>query len=289
VRNPPRLMPAVITPFGADGEIDTGAHAANVTALAGRGIEGFLVAGSTGEGPYLEPGERRLLTGWARSAAPDAFILCGVAAESTRVALSQAAEAEDGGADAVLVLTPTSLVRGRADRVEAFYAQVAGGSPLPVFLYSVPKVTGWELPAEVVAALHGEPGVAGMKDSGGRPARIPALIEGAPPGFVLYAGSTPALADSIAAGASGGITASAGYIPGLCLAVTKAPDPPAAREAQTVLTSVATAVEAHGIGGVKAAAALTGLSAGPTRAPLAMPSQAAVEEIGAVLRAAGVI
>ena len=29
--------------------------------LTGRGVPGFLIAGSTGEGPYLEPGERRSL------------------------------------------------------------------------------------------------------------------------------------------------------------------------------------------------------------------------------------
>ncbi|MCB2223960.1 MAG: dihydrodipicolinate synthase family protein, partial [Actinobacteria bacterium] len=129
MRTPPRLMPALVTPFGGDGRILPGALAANAAALAGRGIAGFLVAGSTGEGPYLEPGERRTLVRAVRDAVGDAFVLCGVSAESLQGAAAQAGEGADGGADAVLATTPTTLVRGRAERVEAFYTALAGRSP----------------------------------------------------------------------------------------------------------------------------------------------------------------
>lgn len=291
MRTPPRLMPAIITPFDDRGEVDPDAHGSNLALLAGLGLEGFLVAGSTGEGPYLEQGERRTLVTAARTAVPDAYLMCGVAAETVRGALAQAAEAADGGADALLVVTPTSLVRGRDDLVAGYYREVADRSPLPVFLYSVPKVTGYELPTAVAAGLSGHPSVAGMKDSGGQPVRVPALLNGAPEGFVVYSGSTPALTLSIAAGAWGGITASSNYAGGLAGEVVAAAvaSPAAATARQAVLTEVAAAVERHGISGVKAAAAMTGLRPGAVRRPLAPLSPDDVAAIRAALSTAGII
>src|SRR5665811_1671533 len=98
----PRLLPALLTPFARSGVLDLDANRHNLTALAGQGAKGFLIAGSTGEGPYLEPGERTALLETARDTlGNNPFLLCGISAETTRMALAQAAEAEAGGVDAV--------------------------------------------------------------------------------------------------------------------------------------------------------------------------------------------
>lgn len=291
MQRPPRLMPALITPFTEDGDIDMDAHAANLATLVARGIEGFLIAGSTGEGPYLEAGERRRLLETARSSVPEAYLMCGIAAESLRGAIEQASEAAAGGADSVLVLTPTSLVRGRDHLVAGFYRDIADAAPLPVFLYSVPKVSGYELPTPVAVELRDHPNVVGMKDSGGQPVRVAALLNGDPPGFDVYSGSTPALSLSVAAGARGGITASSNYAGVLAMSVVAAATTSAtgARDLQAGLTAVANAVEQHGIGGVKAAAAMIGLKSGSLRRPLVAPPPATIEAIRGALEAAGLI
>lgn len=284
-------MPALITPFAAGGDIDVGAHASNVALLAARSVEGFLIAGSTGEGPYLEPGERHTLVEAAREAAPTTYLMCGLSAESLRAAIAQIDEAAGAGADAVLVPTPTTLVRGRDHLVANFYHEVAGYSPLPIFLYSVPKVTGYELPITVANELSDHPSIAGMKDSGGQPVRVPALLEGAPEGFALYSGSTPALGLSVAAGARGGITASSNYAAPLATRVVRlaAVSPEETRPQQARLTRVATIVEQHGIPGVKAAAGLTGLQTGSLRRPLLPVSPETARTIASALQAADII
>jgi len=291
MRRPPRLMPAMITPFTPDGEIDPEAYGSNVAILSGRGVEGFLVAGSTGEGPYLDAGERRSLVEASREAVPDTYLMCGVAGESLRTALAQTSEAADGGADSVLVLTPTSLVRGNDDLVAGFYEEIADRSPLPVFLYSVPRVTGYELPTGVAAGLNAHPSVAGMKDSGGQPVRVPALLAGSPDRFDVYSGSTPALALAVAAGARGGITASSNYAAGRASAVVEAAasSPGSALTLQDGLTRLSAAVEQHGIPGVKAAASLIGLEAGELRRPLMPVSAPVIEAIRSALEAAAII
>lgn len=54
-------MPALVTPYDADGELDLDAQGHNVSRLTEFGIEVFVLAGSNGEGPYPEPGERHQL------------------------------------------------------------------------------------------------------------------------------------------------------------------------------------------------------------------------------------
>jgi len=235
------------------------------------GLRGLLVAGSTGEGPYLEPGEREQLCREARDAVRRGFVLCGVHAETVRLANRWVAEAEAGGADAVLVTTPTTLVRSRPDRIEQFFDDVIDDSPLPVLLYSVPKVTGVELQLESVDKLARLERVVGMKDSGGDPLRAADIVTAAGDGFHLMIGATRAISLGMSGGAHGAITASANYAARLVRDTTIAArrSVRAAAQLQARLTASAAAIEAFGVPGVKYAASRIGLAAGRSRAPLA--------------------
>jgi dihydrodipicolinate synthase/N-acetylneuraminate lyase len=268
---PPHLLPALVSPFTRAGDVDLAAHRHNLTTLWERGIRGFVLAGSTGEGPYLESGDRRLLVEIARTTLPKrAFLLCGIATETVRQGVAFIQEAAAGGADGVLVMTPTTLTRGRPPYVESYYRLIADSSPLPVYLYSVPAVTAFELPDDLAASLAQHPNIAGIKDSGGHPVRIQRLVAGAPSDFVVFTGSTQAVTLAIAAGAHGAITASTNYMAEKLLrtVATARRSPLKARALQQEISSISAQVEAHGIPGVKAAAALAGLRPGYPRAPL---------------------
>ncbi len=262
-------MPALVTPFDEDGEIDLDAHRHNLATLAGRGVAGFVIAGSTGEGPYLEPGERSALVGAAREElGTKPFLVCGVAAETLRAARRQTAEAADAGADAALVMTPTALVRGRHDAVRTFYIELAADAPLPVLLYSVPAVTGYELPVDVAQELLSHrTAIVGMKDSGGHPVRIQQLA-GAVEGSFLFGGASRAVSLSVAGGGHGAITASGNYAPSLVREVITASRKGKAADAQERLTGLVGLVEARGLAGTKLAASVAGLRPGHSRRPV---------------------
>lgn len=279
-------MPAIITPFDDHQELDLDAHRHNVSSLGGLGYEGFVLAGSTGEGPLLEPGERRELASASREEAGDAFLLCGINAETNRIAVRQIAEAAEGGADAALVLTPTTLSRNRTNFVTAFFREVADESPLPVFLYSVPMVTAYSMPLESVWELAEHPNVVGMKDSGGDAVRIQRMLAGLPDDFALYNGAAPAVTLTLAAGAHGAILAAANYVPQLSLGVVAAAveNPPGDMKMQHRLTSANDAVARYGIPGVKAAAEVAGLRAGRARSPLLPATEEARDSFAHLLR-----
>jgi 4-hydroxy-2-oxoglutarate aldolase len=268
VRPLPDYLPALITPFTQRGEIDTKAHTHNLRVLADRGIEGFVIGGSNGEGPYLEPGERERLIKSGRRR--KAHFMCGIAAESTRMALAQVAEATEGGADSLLVLTPTTLTRGRDDAVVDFYRAVADRAKVPVLLYSVPSVTGYSLPIELVARLSRHSNVIGMKDSSGDVVRLQSIVDVTPADFALFSGASKALTAAIAVGCHGAITGSGNYAPELVLETMAwaRTDISKARKSQKKLSALSAGVEAYGVPGVKAAARAAGLEPGYPRQPL---------------------
>lgn len=276
-------MPALITPFTRSGEIDTRAHTTNLRTLAEAGIEGFAIGGSNGEGPYLEPGERLRLVKAGRRR--KAHFMVGVAAESTRVALNQVQEAADGGADSVLVMTPTTLTRGRDEAVLRFYRTIADASAVPVFLYSVPAVTAYSLPLELVWRLSRHDNIVGMKDSSGDVVRLQSILDAAPSEFLLYSGSSRALTAAIAVGCHGAITGSGNYVPDLVLKTLAAAreDPVKARKHQKQLSAISADVEAHGVPGVKAAAKAAGLDPGHPREPLTRLSRGAETSIAKLI------
>ena len=271
-------MPAIITPFDDRQELDLDAHRHNLSLLGELGYEGFVLGGSTGEGPLLEPGERLALTAASREAAGrEVYLLCGINAETNRAARRQIAEAAEGGADAALVLTPTTLSRNRTNFVSAFFEEVAEESPLPVFIYSVPVLTAYSIPLETVWELALHPNVVGMKDSSGDAIRIQRMLAELPDNFALYNGSAHSVTLTLAAGAHGVILAAANYVPRLGLEVVSAAleTPPGDMKKQHRLTAANDGVARYGIPGVKAAAEMVGLRAGRCRAPLpAVPADA---------------
>ncbi len=280
---PPVYMPALITPFRQRGEIDIKAHTRNMRVLAELGIEGFLIAGSTGEGPYLEPGERARLVKAGRRR--KAHFMVGIAAETTRVALALAAEAVEAGADSLLVMTPTTLARGREDAMVRHYKAIADRAQVPVYLYSVPSVTAYNLSIESIWRLARHPNIAGMKDSSGDVVRLQAILDATPRDFLLYTGSSKSINAAMAIGCHGAITASGNYTPDLVMNTLKtaAENPPQARRLQKRLSALSTDVESHGIPGVKAAAKAAGLAPGFPRAPLTRLTRGAETSIAKLI------
>lgn len=291
MRTPPHFMPALITPFDDDGNIMVPAHLHNLHLQTSRGVAGFVLGGSTGEGPYLEPRERALLVQQARSELGDQpFLVCGVAGQSVRQAVAQVHEAATGGADAALVMTPTGLARGNHNAVVRFFEAVAEAATIPLFLYSVPAVTGYELPVDCAANLSQHPNVIAMKDSGGRPVHIKELVQSTPDDFMVYAGSSSTLAQAMAAGAAGAITASGNYLPELVssLVLTSRSSVSGADAMQVQLTDATREVETFGVAGSKTAAAAAGLLAGLPRKPLQplqRTDQARIAQVVAAARA----
>jgi dihydrodipicolinate synthase/N-acetylneuraminate lyase len=282
-------MPALITPFGEEGRLDLAAHFDNVGLLWSRGVRGVAIGGSNGEGPYLEPSERHALAAVARRAAPEAFILVGVAAETLRGAIEMAAEGSRAGADALLVMTPTTLVRHAPNLIEGFFRDLATAVELPIFLYSVPRVTALELAMDAAIRLSTVPEIVGMKDSGGDPTRCATIASSAGAEFIVFAGTSASIAPAMAQGpVHGALTASMNYAPELVAEVVATAGTDASQQPHDRLVRLSGAIEKHGVAAVKYAAERTGLKAGSPRLPLRPPGEVVRRAVDDALAEAGI-
>ena len=146
------IIPPMVTPFDQQGEIDEGAFRANLERYTGIGLAGLMVAGTTGEAPFLTAAERLRLTEITRSRVKsDGLVITGTGLESSRETILLSREAAARGADIVLVVTP-GYYKAKMDgpALLAHYRAVADAVSRPVLIYSIPQCTGVRIPIETL-------------------------------------------------------------------------------------------------------------------------------------------
>ena len=274
-QRPSGVLAPITTPFDpASGEVTALQLRRNVASLMAAGLDGLVVAGSTGEAAALDPEEHSLLIDVARDALPDGrWLLAGTGAESTRQAVTLTRAAARAGADAVLVRPPAYFAAGTTPATLAdYFRAVADASPVPVLIYNIPKYTHLPLAAGLLRQLASHDNIVGVKDSSGDAKNLAAYRDAAP-GWSVLAGSGSLLYTALEIGCDGGVLAVACFAAALCAEVYAAfrrGDRERAGGAQQRLAPLdKEIVGKFGPAGVKAAMDAVGLYGGPCRAPLA--------------------
>ncbi len=285
------LVPAV-TPFDRKGEIDTRLFRENLQRLTGIGLSGVLVAGSTGEAPYLTERERLRLVTVARDIVrPPELLVVGTGLESTAATVRLSREVVARGADVLLVLTPNYYkARMNAEALAGHYRAVAASVSRPVVIYSIPQFTGLNPEPETIARLSRIPNVEGLKESSGNLHFVRAVLRKVRRGFRVLVGSVSILYDALRAGAVGGVLGQANFAPELCVGLYEAflrGHAREAREFQRRLVPLAQKIALpYGVSGVKAALDLCGGAGGPPRPPLLPLSPQQRQAVAEALREA---
>ena len=243
--------PPLVTPFDRDGDVDHDRLRELVTWVEARGVDFLVPCGSTGEAELLTAAERAAVVETVVDAA-SVPVVAGTGHPGLRETLESTRAAAAAGADAALVVTPFYYDHDQA-ALAAYYRELAGESPLPVYLYSVPTYTGVELHPETVGTLATESGIVGLKDSSGSLGALARHERRTGEGFTLLAGSADLLASGLAHGADGGILAVANLRPELAATVVESQqaDPRRARELTALLGESHAAVFEHGVAGLK--------------------------------------
>jgi 4-hydroxy-tetrahydrodipicolinate synthase len=162
------VLPACVTPFTEDGEVDFSGLAAHGRWLSSvEGITGIVCNGHAGEGLALSDDERAEVIRHLVAAVGDRLpIIAGIASEGTKVAAVEARRALDAGASGLLVYPSHSWLRfgyqkgAPQDRYRAITE--AAGLPLVLFLY--PDVTKATYSLDTLLDLCANPSVVAIKD-----------------------------------------------------------------------------------------------------------------------------
>ena len=267
------MVPAVST-FDAYGELDRAAFISNLDAHLGFGMDGVLVAGSSGESALLDDNDRRQLLTWARGRVPSAkWLLAGIGSESTRQTISRALDAKGIGADAALIVSPHYFLKRMTQAaLMSHFRAVADASPLPVMLYNIPVYAHVVMSPEFVHEMAQHENVIGMKDSAGNLAMLAEYTRAQSDSFRVMTGSGATVVPALDAGVAGAILAIALYAGPtvrLMLDAYRAGRRDEAAALQVRLAPIAADIGgALGPAGIKAAMTMVGLKGGPTRSPL---------------------
>jgi dihydrodipicolinate synthase/N-acetylneuraminate lyase len=272
------------TPFGDAGDVDHDALGELVSWVTDRGVDFLVPCGSNSESELLTADERAAVVETVVDAAPaDVPVLAGTGSPGLRETREATERAAGAGAEGALVVTPFYYDHTESD-VEAYYREVADASPLPVYLYSVPKYTGHALAPRTVESLATHPNVAGMKDSTGDLGAFQRIRRfTADEAFDLFVGSASVFAAALDAGGDGGVLALANVAPERAADITDehaAGNDDAARALNRAVVELNHAVTAeYGVPGLKAAMRSRGLPAGTVRSPHRPVDEAAVDEL----------
>jgi 4-hydroxy-tetrahydrodipicolinate synthase len=211
--HPTGLITALATPFDEVGALDFDAWRRLLQWQLSAGVEGVVVAGSTGEASMLEDAEYDALLRVAVETVDGRVpVLAGTGLSGTARTIALTRRAAAAGADAALVVTPPYVRPGQAGLL-AHYRAVADQGGLPVMLYNVPGRTGCDLLPETVAELATHERIVGIKEAVSDPERVSALLALRSPGFRVLSGDDGSAARSLLAGAEGLVSVGSNVAP----------------------------------------------------------------------------
>lgn len=132
------VMPAVTTKFTEQDVLDLNMFETNIKAQLDAGVHGIVLGGTLGEASTLLEEEKRELTQFTSSlVAKKVPVLMNIAEQSTRGAIKAAEQAEEDGAEGLMMLPPMRYKSGDRETVEYFRA-VANSTSLPIMIYNNP-------------------------------------------------------------------------------------------------------------------------------------------------------
>ena len=160
------MMPALMTPCGADRRPDFDALVAKAASLMDTGMSAVIYCGSMGDWPLVSDADR--MEGVARLTAAGIPVVVGTGAINSASATALAAHAQSVGAAGLMVI-PRVLSRGPSAAAQKIhFKSILGAAPdIPAVIYNSPFY-GFSTRAELFFALREEHGnLVGFKEFGG--------------------------------------------------------------------------------------------------------------------------
>ena len=211
-------IPALVTPFAADGSFDEAVYRDFVEWQIAEGSSALVACGTTGEAATLSYDEHfhvvRVCVDQAAGRVP---VIAGAGSNDTRVASANLRAARDAGADAALMVPPY-YNRPSQEGIYQHFAALAQDAPLPIVLYNVPGRTVTDIqPATLARIVTAFPDVfVGVKDASGVLARVSQHRAACGPDFSQLSGNDDMALAFNAMGGRGCISVSANVAPRLC-------------------------------------------------------------------------
>lgn len=287
------LLSFPVTHFGVDGRFAEDSYRRHIDWLSGYDAAGLFAAGGTGEFFSLAPSELPAITRAAKAAAGDLPIIAGCG-YGTKLAVQIAKEAEEAGADGLLLL-PHYLIDAPQEGLYAHAKAVCEAVSIGVMIYNRDNAI---YRADTVARLaEACPNLIGFKDGSGDMGPV-RQITSTLGDRLTYLGGMPTaelFAEAyLAAGFTTYSSAVFNFVPALAVEFYAAVRARDTAKCDAMLKrffypfmALRARAPGYAVSLVKAGVRLRGFETGPVRAPLVDPTEAEEAELMALIEAAG--
>ena len=158
-------IPAVITPFEKNFEIDLDSLEKHINFLISNGVHGLVSCGTTGESPTLTHDEHKLVTekilSFSKGKVP---VMSGCGSNSTKESIDLVKHSESIGVNAVLLVTPYYNKPTQQGIIKHFKS-IAQNTKLPIYLYNIPGRSVTNIEIETLKELSKVSNIVGVKDA----------------------------------------------------------------------------------------------------------------------------
>jgi 4-hydroxy-tetrahydrodipicolinate synthase len=205
---------AIVTPFSKSGSIDFSAYGRIIEYVIKGGVDYLVSLGTTGETPTLSMQEKKEIVEFSVKRIKGRIpLVVGIGGNNTSDVISSVKTIPLRGVDAILSVCPY-YNKPQQEGIYRHFQEVAGVSPVPVILYTVPGRTGSNISAKTTLRLASEcPNIIGIKEASGNLDQVFQVVKGRPAGFLVISGDDGLTLPLLSAGADGVISVVANAYP----------------------------------------------------------------------------
>jgi 4-hydroxy-tetrahydrodipicolinate synthase len=286
------FVPAIVTPFDERGEIRYDDFGILLRWLLEIGAEGVCIAGDNGESWALMPEERRMLVRAAHPITQGRVpLILGASAQTTRQAIKYAEIAAEEGADAILLMPQTYVLKATRAELVAHYKKVARAVDIPIVAYNSPRRSGIALSVDDLEAVCDAAPVVALKESTRDIHHFTHVIRRLGDRIAVMTGPAPFILVGAALGAKGFISSGPellGKAASRLMAMGRAAPDDEYRRVHNALTLIYETLMKLGTwpAALKAALYLIGKPAGVPRDPVQPLSEPDISQLAALVRSA---
>lgn len=158
---------AITTPFNLDGSINYEGLGKNIDYQIDNGTDAIVICGTTGESSTMTDEEHRECIKFAIDYTNHRVpVIAGTGSNDTRYAIELSVEAQNLGADGLLLVTPYYNKTTQAGLLDHFTI-IANSVKIPIILYNIPGRTGMNIAVETVEKLAQHKNIAAIKEASG--------------------------------------------------------------------------------------------------------------------------
>ena len=205
---------AIVTPFNDDESINYDKLDELLDFHCNHRTDSIIICGTTGESSTLSEEEHmdciRFTIERVKGRVP---VIAGTGSNSTYTTVQMSREADEDGADGLLLVTPYYNKCTQAGLV-AHYTQVAKEAKAPIILYSVASRTGVNIAPETAAELYKTvDNIVGIKEASGNISQIAKVMNLTDGKIDLYSGNDDQIVPILSLGGKGVISVLANIAP----------------------------------------------------------------------------